>query len=263
MREAMSSATASKGGASATMASVIPVNCWMAYGIRVPGFTSVEYSSTTAPSSMTTMPASMTRSRAACPPVVSRSTQAIRPASAPSAAATVQLQERAVKIGPPVAEHAPGVPIPADLVEVEARGQDLFAVVVGLGDDRARVVGDEGMPVEGDFELLALLRADAVRGDQRHHVCRGVALHGALPVIARIEGRILRLGADRGREEEDLGAHERHRARGLREPLVPAYGDAERAESCTPGLEPGVARREIELLVVARALRDLRLAVDA
>ena len=40
-----------KGGASATIASVMPVNCWIAYGMRTPGLTSVEYSSTTSPSS--------------------------------------------------------------------------------------------------------------------------------------------------------------------------------------------------------------------
>ena len=61
----MASATASKGGASATIASVMPVNCWIAYGMRTPGLTSVEYSSTTPPSSIRTMPTSMTRSRAA------------------------------------------------------------------------------------------------------------------------------------------------------------------------------------------------------
>src|SRR5262245_10076442 len=162
----------------------MPVNSWMAYGIRTPGFTSVEYSSTISPPSSSTMPASMTRSWAACPPVVSRSTQAIRPASALSAAATVQLQDGPVQVGPAVAEQAPGMAVLADLVEVEGRGDDLLAVVVGLGDDGAGVVGNEGMAVERDLELLALLRADAVRGDERHHVRGGMALHRALPVEA-------------------------------------------------------------------------------
>src|SRR5688572_22958592 len=259
----MSSAMASNGGASATMSSVMPVNCWMAYGMRAPGLTSVEYSSTTSPSSSSTMPASITRSRAACPPVVSRSTQAIRPASASSAPPTVQLHERRVQVGPAVAEDAPGMPVLPDLFEVEGRRDDLLAVVVGLGDDRAGVVGDEGMPVEGDLELLALLRADAVRGDERHDIRRGVALHRALPVVARIQRRVLRLGPDRGREEEDLRALQGHRARGLREPLVPAHRDAGRAEPSRPHLEPRVAGGEIELLVVTRALGDVGLAVDA
>src|SRR5687767_1951525 len=207
----------------------MPVNSWMAHGIRTPGFTSVAYSSTTSPSSIRTMPASMTRSRAACPPVVSRSTQAIRPASAPSVAAGIQLQERTVEVRSPVAEYAPGMAVAADLVEVEGGRDDLLAAVVGLGDDRARVAGDERVPIAGDLELLALLGADAVRGDERHHVRGGVALHRALPVMAGIERRVLRLRADRGREQEDLGALQRHRARGLREPLVPADGDAGRA----------------------------------
>src|SRR5262245_48299361 len=263
MRAAIASATSAKGGASATIASVMPVNAWIANGMRTPGFTSVDHSSTTRPSSSRTMPASMTRSRAACPPVVSRSTQAMRPASAPSAAATVQLQERPVEIGPAVAEQPPGMAVAADLLEVEARRDDLLAVIVRLRDDRAGVVRDEGMPVEGDRDLLALLRADAVRGDERHDVRGRVALHRALPVVARIERGILRLGADRGRVQEDLGALERHRARGLREPLVPAHRDARRAEARRPDLEAGVARREVELLVVSGALRDVRLAVHA
>ncbi len=58
-------------------------------------------------------------------------------------------------------------------------------------------------------------------------------------------------------------AHQRHAARGLGEPLVPADADAERAEARLPDAEAGVAGREVELLVVARALRDVRLAVDA
>src|SRR5688572_22126198 len=235
----------------------MPVNSWIAYGIRTPGFTSVAYSSTTTPSSIRTMPASMTRSRAACPPVVSRSTQAIRPASAPSVAAGIQLQERPIEIGPPVAEHAPGMAVAANLVEVEGGRDDLLAVVVGLGNDRAGVVGDEGMSIEGDLELFALFGPDAIRGDERHHVRRRVALHRALPVPARVERRVLRLRADRGREQENLGALQRHRARGLGEPLVPAHRDARRAEARRPDLEARVARREVELLVVARALGDV------
>src|SRR5262245_35182662 len=158
------------------MSSLMPVKAWMPVGIRTPGFTRVDHSSTTAPSSIRTIPASITRSRAACPPVVSRSTQAMGPASAASAAATVQLHERPVEVGPAVAEQAPGVAVAADLLEVEARRDHLFAVVVRLRDDRASVVRDEGMAVEGDRQLLALLRADAVRGDERHHVRRGVSL---------------------------------------------------------------------------------------
>src|SRR5262245_18132509 len=241
----------------------MPVNSWMAYGIRTPGFTSVAYSSTTAPSSTRTMPTSMTRSRPACPPVVSRSTQAIRPASAPSVAATVQLQERRIQVGPAIAEHAPGMAIAADFLEIESRGDDLLAVVVGLGNDRAGMVGDEGMPVEGDLELLPPLGANAVRGDEWHHVRGRVPLHGALPVVARIERRILGLRPDRGRVEQDLRPLERHRARSFRKPLVPADGDAGRAEAGRPDFESGVTRREIEFLVIARALGDVRLAIDA
>ena len=90
--------------------------------------------------------------------------------------------ERPVEVGPAVAEHAPGMAVAADLVEVESRGQDLLAVVVGLGDDLARVVGDEGMPVEGDLELLA-----ASRVPMRFEATSGMTFAAAWPCIVRCQ----------------------------------------------------------------------------
>ena len=75
--------------------------------------------------------------------------------------------------------------------------------------------------------------------------------------------RVVRFGADRRRVHEDVRAHQRHAARGFGEPLVPADADADRAEARLPHAEARVTGREIELLVVARPLRDVRLAVDA
>jgi hypothetical protein len=49
----------------------------------------------------------------------------------------------------------------------------------------------------------------------------------------------------------------------LRKPLVPADADAEAAVARAPYAEAGVAGGEVELLVIAGALRDVRLAVDA
>ena len=74
----------------------------------------------------------------------------------------------------------------------------------------------------------------------------------------------MRLGADRGRVEEDFGAHQHHRARGFGIPLVPAHADAERRLVRTaPHFEAGVARAEIEFLLVAGAVGDVALAIDA
>jgi hypothetical protein len=72
-----------------------------------------------------------------------------------------------------------------------------------------------------------------------------------------------RLGADGRRKHENLGTHERHRARGLGKPLIPADRDAELRKLGIEYLESRVARREVILLVVARALRDVRFAVAA
>ena len=56
---------------------------------------------------------------------------------------------------------------------------------------------------------------------------------------------------------------QRHDARALGKPLIPADADAEPAVTRMPDPKPGVARAEIELLLIARAVRDMRLAVDA
>src|SRR5689334_6436447 len=74
----------------------------------------------------------------------------------------------------------------------------------------------------------------------------------------------MRFGADGGRVEEDLRAHQHHRARRLRIPLVPAYPDAERRLVwAVPDLEAGVAGAEVELLLVTGAVGDVALAIDA
>jgi len=73
----------------------------------------------------------------------------------------------------------------------------------------------------------------------------------------------LRLRANGRGIEQDLGAEQRHRARRFRKPLIPADRDADRAETRAPHLEAGVARGEVELLVIAGTLRNVRLAIRA
>src|SRR5512134_3413776 len=55
------------------MSSVMPVSDWIAGGIRVPGFTSVDHSAMLRPRSISTRPTSVMRSYTALAPVVSRS----------------------------------------------------------------------------------------------------------------------------------------------------------------------------------------------
>src|SRR3989338_10257691 len=52
----------------------MPVGAWIAGGIEVPGFTSVDHSDSTSPPATSTTAISVTRSQAGCAPVVSTST---------------------------------------------------------------------------------------------------------------------------------------------------------------------------------------------
>jgi hypothetical protein len=73
------------------------------------------------------------------------------------------------------------------------------------------------------------LGADAVGRRERQHVGGGVPLHDTLPVIARIDARVLRLVADGRRVQQHLGTGQRQGARAFRKPLIPADRRAERS----------------------------------
>ncbi len=89
-----------------------------------------------------------------------------------------------------------------------------------------------------------------------------MALHRALPVAAAVQVRVLRFAADGGGVEQHLGALQRHRPRAFRKPLVPADRRAEPAEAGVEDLEAGVAGVEVELLLIARPVGDVALAVE-
>src|SRR5690606_8037939 len=141
--------------------------------------------------------------------------------------------------------------------------QHAFAGAVHFLDLLAELVGDERGTVEGDVVTVLLLGTDAVAGNQRHQVGAGVALLDTLPVVARGDVRVMRLAADGGGVEQQFGSHQRHAAGSFREPLVPADGYADLRIAGVPDLEAAVAGVEIVLLVVAGAVRDVALAVDA
>ena len=91
-------------------------------------------------------------------------------------------------------------------------------------DQVAALVADERVAVEA----LAALHPDPVRRHDRYDVRHGVADHRPAPQPRGVEVGVVGLGADRGRVEQDLRAHQHHRARDLGIPLVPADADAER-----------------------------------
>ena len=180
-----------------------------------------------------------------------------------SVAVAVQRHDRAIELGAPVAEDSPGVTLGTDGVQVERRRDHGLRRAIRLDQFLSRGSGDERRPIERHLVLLAALDTDAIRRDERHHVRGGMSLHAALPVIARVDAGVVRLRADGGRIEQHVCAHQRHAARRLRKPLVPADADAERAVTGLPDAKARVAGREVVLLVVAGTLRDVRLAVDA
>ena len=99
---------------------------------------------------------------------------------------------------------------------------------------------------------------DAVRdGVGALHGAPGVELRGAVLRLLR------RVPADRRRVEENGGAQQRGQPRRLRVPLIPADQACRPRRSGSDGAEAEVARREVELLVVERVVRDVHLAVGA
>ena len=168
-----------------------------------------------------------------------------------------------VEVGTPVAEETPRVAVAPTGVEVERRHQHRLVVAARLGHLGAGGVGDERRPVERDLGRLAGLVPDPVGRHQGREVGPGVSLHHPLPVAAGVPVGIRGLAADGGRVEQHVGAEQGHAAGGLREPLVPADADADGAVPRLPHPEPGVARVEVVLLGVARAVGDVALAVRA
>src|SRR4051812_8452652 len=74
---------------------------------------------------------------------------------------------------------------------------------------------------------------------------------------------LARMPADGGGVEEDLGALKGGQSRALGIPSIPTDQHADLRVLRLPASETGVARREVELLVIKRIVGDVHLAVDA
>src|SRR6185437_16997175 len=88
-------------------------------------------------------------------------------------------------------------------------------------------------------------------------------LHGALPLQVGVEGGVVGLRADCRRIKEDFGTLQNHSAGAFRIPLIPADADADAAVLRRPGFEACVAGAEVILLLIAGAVGDMALAIDA
>src|SRR5690606_26181888 len=127
--------------------------------------------------------------------------------------------------------------------------------------------GDETLAPELDPRpTLGRLRADAVHGDDITPVGHGVASLDDFPGAVLVRAILLLLAwmpANRRRIEKDFRSLHRGKPRPLRVPLVPAHENADSPELRVPRLEPGVTRREVELLVVKRIVGNVHLAINA
>jgi hypothetical protein len=89
-----------------------------------------------------------------------------------------------------------------------------------------------------------------------------MAAHHRLPMRLAVPGGLRGLRPDRARIKQHLRPHQRHGPGAFREPLVPADPHADPPHGRVPDPEPRIPRREVELLLIARILRDMRLAID-
>ena len=177
-------------------------------------------------------------------------------------------EQWSVEIDASITKETPRCSLTSIGNEIERMHQHTLVGAVGGLDQRAGRVGDERRAVEGRRALGDARRrwrpldADTIRCHDWHEVRGAVALHDARPVALRVERRVLRLGADRCRIQQHVGALERHDARRLGEPLVPADADTHGTERRLEHLEARVADREVELLLIAGPVGNVRLAVQ-
>ncbi len=158
------------------------------------------------------------------------------------------------------------VRLASTLDEIARDGEHLFAGAA-LGEETTTGIGHEAAAPELDAARSGLaLVADPVDRADVDSVGDGVAALDRLPGRLLLGPVLFLLGgkpADRGGIEEDLGPAHGGEPRRLGIPLVPADEHADAAVPRVPGPEAEVARREVELLVVLRVVRDVHLPVLA
>src|SRR5688572_26360781 len=178
------------------------------------------------------------------------------------------LRDVRVGVDAPVAEERPAGAHRIDLGEIDLLDEHDLAIHGRAHEDASVGAGDEALAPELDAARAARVRLEsrAVHGDHEAAVRDGMpALHGLPgPMLALAVLRLfLGMPADRRRIDEDLGALHRREPRGFRVPLVPADEHAELHGLGVEDFEAEIARREVILLVIARVVGDVHLAVLA
>src|SRR5690606_30588279 len=128
--------------------------------------------------------------------------------------------------------------------------------------------GEKALPPELDAAAAVRrrLEADAIDGEHEAAVRDRVAPLYRLPrrvLPLAVLGLLLGMPTDRSRVDQELRAAQRREPCRLRIPLIPADEHAELGGAGRERPKAQVARREIELLVVARIVRNVHLPVLA
>ena len=148
------------------------------------------------------------------------------------------------------------------LVQVEFLDVQRLFQMWGLIQHTPEGIGDETAAPE----LHAAFPAGAVHTDNRHPVGHSVAPLYGLPSLVLFPVVVLVLPhvpADGCGEKQHLGTHQAGDTCSLGIPLVPAYQHTQCAISGLENLIAQVAGSEIELLVIARVVGYMHLAVLA
>ncbi|AGE55905.1 hypothetical protein ATCVMO0605SPH_216L [Acanthocystis turfacea Chlorella virus MO0605SPH] len=136
-------------------------------------------------------------------------------------------------------------------------------IATNLRRNSPLIVRNKRPTVKIDFRATEALATDAVGHGDGNPVCSGMPLDSPRPVEVRLAIREVRLAADRSGHHDEVRAKKRQDARDLGKPLVPANCDSNLSKLGVCNAKLVVARAEVELLVVARSLRNMRLAIDA
>ena len=108
--------------------------------------------------------------------------------------------------------------------------------------------------------------ADAVARQYRQavgHRMAAMAQHPGIALAVLLVLHVIRIPTDGGGVEQQLRASQRHQPRRFRIPLVPAHQHAQAADRGVDRSEAQIAGGEVELLVEARVVGDVHLAVLA
>ena len=177
------------------------------------------------------------------------------------------LGKAAIGIDAAVAKKGPVGAGDVDFLEIYQDDEDFVAVGTGFGQDLAGSASDEALAPKLDSSSAGrFLDADAVGYADVTAIRDGVRALDCFPrVVLRfaVFGFFFGMPADCSWIKEHLRALERSQPSAFGVPLVPTNQHANFAITCLPCPKTEIARREVELLIIERIVRDMHFAVNA